>query len=311
MARWTGAGGRSLLRVDSAVSEGAHDRSPLATSHTPDRSVTGRSATRSIGGGTDCHSHPARTRRRRRHRRAATSGEGVAQHFGSKSAFGRHRHARRVRDQRRCRWHLYGGRGPRRLSDGSMRAATPARPDGASVSSGRVVPPRHPVAEGHVLAGTITNPSRTHRTFRVEALEFRYPRGRRIPVQAASATTNDLGTTASPDCRPALTWFAHPRPDTWQDDEGKNALTYAHTYFPGVTGFDQAQLLNLGVGKETGEINFAMRPRLAATITGVIRNADGEGVASQSIHAVAGDARRSAARGIRHRWPGGGTVRSG
>ena len=49
-----------------------------------------------------------------------------------------------------------------------------------------------------------------------------------------------------------------------------------------MTGFDQAQLLNLGVGKETGEINFAMRPgwRPPSPVLFAMRTA---GVASQSI----------------------------
>ena len=47
---------------------------------------------------------------------------------------------------------------------------------------------------GAVLAGTITDDiGEPYQGVRVEAVELRYVRGRRVPVQAASAITNDLG----------------------------------------------------------------------------------------------------------------------
>src|SRR5262245_2591207 len=134
---------------------------------------------------------------------------------------------------------------------------------------------------GAVIAGTITDDTGdAYAGVRVEAVEFRYMRGRRIATQAAAATTNDLGQYRIAGLLPGTYMLRASATDTWQDDEGRSTFVYAHTYFPGVTGTEQAQPLNVAVGQEIGNLNFAMRPGRPAIIRGIVRNANGEPVAS-------------------------------
>jgi hypothetical protein len=71
--------------------------------------------------------------------------------------------------------------------------------------------------------------------------------------------------------------------DTWQDDDGQQTYVYAHTYFPGVTQTAEARPISVAVGQQVTGLHFAMRPGLAARITGVMRDAAGNPIAGQAI----------------------------
>ena len=163
---------------------------------------------------------------------------------------------------------------------------------------------------GAVLAGTITDDtSDVYPGVRVEAVEFRYLRGRRIAVQAAAATTNDLGQYRIAGLHPGIYMVRAAATDSWQGDDDRSTFVYAHTYFPGVTGSEQAQQLTLNVGQEVGNLSFAMRPGRAAIVKGVVRNANGEPLASQSVtleRVIRGVGGELFGRG----GPGGGTTRT-
>jgi hypothetical protein len=138
---------------------------------------------------------------------------------------------------------------------------------------------------GAVLAGTVFDDTGdVYPSVRVEAIEFRYVRGRRLLVQAAAATTNDIGQYRISGLPPGTFFLRASTTDTWEGDDGQSTFVYAHTYFPGVTGHDQAQVVTVGVGQETQNLNFAMRPGRPATVTGVIHGATGEPLAAQTVN---------------------------
>jgi hypothetical protein len=141
------------------------------------------------------------------------------------------------------------------------------------------------LVRGGVLSGVISDDAGDlYPGVRVEALEFRYLRGRRVLVQANSAITNDLGQYRLPSLPPGIYFLRASSTDTWEGDDGANTFAYATTYYPGVTGSDQAEPLTLGIGQDLTNLNFALRPGRAATITGVLQTATGEPVPSQTIH---------------------------
>lgn len=164
---------------------------------------------------------------------------------------------------------------------------------------------------GAVFAGMVTDDTGDpYPNVRVEAVEHRYLRGRRMLLQAAATTTNDLGQYRLSGLQPGSYILRASTTDTWQDDEGQSTFVYAHTYFPGVTGSDQAQFVNIGVGQEIPNLSFAMRPGRPATINGVVRNDAGEPVGSQSI-TLERTTRGVGGALFSSGGPGGQTTRSG
>lgn len=138
---------------------------------------------------------------------------------------------------------------------------------------------------GSVLAGVVTDDTGDHYpAVRVEAVELRYIRGRRMPVQATSTLTNDLGQFRLSGLQPGTYFLRASTTDTWEGDDGKGTHAYAPTYFPGVTAFNEAQSLSVGIGQQMPSLDFSLRPGRAALITGVMQNANGEAMASQTIN---------------------------
>ena len=142
------------------------------------------------------------------------------------------------------------------------------------------------LVRGGVLGGVIVDDvGELYPGVRVEALEFRYLRGRRLLVQAASATTNDLGQYRIGGLSPGSYIVKASSTDTWESDDGAATHAYAVTYFPGTTSMDQAERVTLAIGQDLRNFNFAMRQGRAATITGLMQTAAGEPVAAQVINA--------------------------
>lgn len=140
------------------------------------------------------------------------------------------------------------------------------------------------LVRGGVLAGMVTDDQNDpFAGITVEAMEFRYLRGRRVLVQAASATTNDLGHYRLSGLPPGTYFLKASSTDTWESDEGTDTFAYAMTYYPGVTASDQAERVTLGAGQELSNLNFGVRAGRAATITGVMRTATGEPAALRTV----------------------------
>ncbi len=138
---------------------------------------------------------------------------------------------------------------------------------------------------GAVLAGTITDDvGEPYQGVRVEAVEFRYVRGRRVPVQAAAATTNDLGQYRLSGLAARHVSSFAPRPLTrGRTRRARTRMCMRTPTFRESPEAIRRSSSNLGVGQEMASLNFGMRAGRPATITGVIQNANGEPMASQAI----------------------------
>jgi hypothetical protein len=138
---------------------------------------------------------------------------------------------------------------------------------------------------GSVLAGRITDeigdPSPG---VRVEAVELRYVRGRRISVPAKVASTNDAGEYRLSGLEPGMYQIRASTTDIWEGDDGKETFAHAVTAFPGVAGSDAAQSLTLAVGQEISGLDFALIAGRAARITGVVEDANGQPMPSQVVN---------------------------
>jgi hypothetical protein len=138
---------------------------------------------------------------------------------------------------------------------------------------------------GGVLAGRITDEAGDPAPgVRVEALEYRYLRGRRVLVPARIATTNDIGEYRLSGLEPGSFRLRASSTDVWEDDDGKATYVFAVTYFPGVTGNDAPQAITLEVGQEVGGLDLRLVPGRAARVTGVVEDASGQPIGDQVVY---------------------------
>ena len=139
---------------------------------------------------------------------------------------------------------------------------------------------------GAVLAGRVTDelgdpsPGAT-----VEAVEFRYIQGRRVPVPARLTTTNDAGEYRLSGLEPGTYQVRASTTDVWEGEDGKATFVHAVTYFPGVTGAEQPQSINVSVGQEIPGLEVRLIAGRAARITGVLTDANGNPLAAQVVNA--------------------------
>jgi protocatechuate 3,4-dioxygenase beta subunit len=136
-----------------------------------------------------------------------------------------------------------------------------------------------------VLAGRITDEfGEPAPGVRVEALEPRFIRGRRVVVPARLATTNDIGEYRLGGLEPGSYQLRATARDVWESDDGKETFVFAVTYFPGVTASREARNITLGVGEEVAALDFPLSFGRAARVTGVVQDARGEPMAGQVVH---------------------------
>jgi hypothetical protein len=119
---------------------------------------------------------------------------------------------------------------------------------------------------------------------RVEALEMRSVRGRRLPVQAAYALTNDIGEFRMGGLNPGAYYLRASSTETWTSDDGRESFAYAQTFYPGAATLEDTQPLSIALGQQASGLDFALMPRPAQRITGMLVNAAGEPIAAQRIH---------------------------
>jgi hypothetical protein len=132
------------------------------------------------------------------------------------------------------------------------------------------------LVRGAVIAGTITDDAgMEYAGVRVDALEYRYMRGRRILVTAATTTTNDLGQFRLSGLAPGPYLIRASTLDTWMNDEGTAGYAFAPTYYPGVTAVSDSETVALAASQELTSLNFALRPGRAARITGSYQSTSG------------------------------------
>ena len=118
----------------------------------------------------------------------------------------------------------------------------------------------------------------------VEAVEIRYVRGRREPIAAGIATTNDIGQFRISGLEPGTYYLRAASVETWQSDDGREILAYAHTFYPGAAAPDQTRALTLPVGEQMGGLDFALVPGRAATVTGTLVSTTGEPLGGRQVN---------------------------
>jgi hypothetical protein len=105
-----------------------------------------------------------------------------------------------------------------------------------------------------------------------------------VLVQAASATTNDLGQFRVSNLAPGTYFLRASTPDTWESDDGQTAFAYATTYYPGVSSFDRAEPVTVAVGQELSAVDFSLQLGRSATVQGTMQSAAGEPLAAQTVN---------------------------
>jgi len=138
---------------------------------------------------------------------------------------------------------------------------------------------------GGVLAGRIADEQGDPAPdVRVEAVELRYIRGRRVAVAARITATNDAGEYRLSGLQPGSYQVRASTTEVWEGDDGKNTYVYALTYFPGVTSAEGPQSTSLSVGQEVSGLDFRLLAGRAAKITGILEDARGEPLAGQVVN---------------------------
>ena len=139
-----------------------------------------------------------------------------------------------------------------------------------SVSAGEVVRRiDFSLVRGAVIAGTISDDvGMEYPGVRVDALEFRYMRGRRIPVTAATTTTNDLGQYRLSGLPPGSYLIRASTMDTWTNNEGTASYAFVPTFYPGVNALSDSETITVAASQEQASLNFALRPGRTARIIG-------------------------------------------
>jgi len=138
---------------------------------------------------------------------------------------------------------------------------------------------------GSVLAGRITDEVGDPAPgVRVEALEYRYLRGRRLLVPARLTTTNDIGEYRLSGLEPGSFRLRASSTDAWESDEGKTTHVFAVTFYPGVTSGDTPQSIDLGVGQEIGGLDFRLVAGNAARVTGAVEDLNGTPLPDQQVY---------------------------
>src|SRR5688500_7880422 len=141
-----------------------------------------------------------------------------------------------------------------------------------------------PMFRAGVLAGRISDElGEPAPGARVEAIELRYMRGRRVPVAARIVSANDAGDFRIGGLEPGSYQIRATSTELWESDDGKQTLTYAPTMFPGLSA-DQAQSIGVAVGQEVSGLDFRLIVGRAARITGIVEDVNGAALPSQVVN---------------------------
>ena len=139
--------------------------------------------------------------------------------------------------------------------------------------------------KGGVISGRVVDETgEPTPNVRVEAVELRYIRGRRVAVAARITTTNDAGEYRLSGLDPGQYQVRASTTDVWESDDGKNTYVYALTYFPGVTAAERPESVTVAVGQEASGTDLRLVPGPAAGITGMLVGANGEPMAGEVVN---------------------------
>jgi hypothetical protein len=141
------------------------------------------------------------------------------------------------------------------------------------------------LVRGGVLSGRITDEAGDPAAgTRVEALEFRYIRGRRILVPARLTTTNDAGEYRLSGLDPGSYQVRASTTDVWEGDDGKETYAHVPTYFPGVAGTEQPASVNVALAAEVSGLDFHLIAGRAARVAGLVQDANGTALPGQVVN---------------------------
>jgi hypothetical protein len=158
---------------------------------------------------------------------------------------------------------------------------------------------------GGVLSGRVFDESGDPAPgVRVEAIEMRYIRGRRVPVPARIVyATNDAGDYRLSGLDPGNYQIRASTTDVWESDDGKASYVHAVTWYPGVTTGDRPETVAVAIGQEVPGLDLKLIPGLAARLTGVLLDASGRPMPSQEV--VLSVITRTVGGAIQSSGPGG------
>jgi protocatechuate 3,4-dioxygenase beta subunit len=139
---------------------------------------------------------------------------------------------------------------------------------------------------GGVLSGRVFDESGDPAPgVRVEAIELRYIRGRRVPVPARiQFATNDAGEYRLSGLDPGNYQIRASTTDVWESDDGKATYVHAMTWYPGVTTGDRPETVAVAIGQEVPGLDLKLVPGRAAKIAGVLLDAGGQPLAGQQVY---------------------------
>ena len=141
------------------------------------------------------------------------------------------------------------------------------------------------LVHGGVLSGRVNDESGDpYPGARVEAIELRYIRGRRVPVAARIAFTNDVGEYRLNNLEPGTFQIRASSTDLWEGDDGKSTYVHAVTYFPGVVSGERIETIAVAAGQEVSSLEIRLIAAAAARVTGTVLDAAGAPIAAQPVN---------------------------
>ena len=125
---------------------------------------------------------------------------------------------------------------------------------------------------------------------RVMAMRLVYFEGRKrlVPAQALAAQTDDAGQYRVLGLTPGIYYVSAETQETWTvlDQGVERVMAYAKTYFPGTTAFSDARPVTVAVAQEMSNIDLALVPGRAATISGMALDSLGRPLSGRQVQLV-------------------------
>ena len=141
------------------------------------------------------------------------------------------------------------------------------------------------LVRGGVMSGRVSDEAGDpYPGARVEAIELRYIRGRRVPVASRIAFTNDAGEYRLSGLETGAYQIRASSTDLWEGDDGKSTYVHAVTYYPGVLTGDRPDTISVAAGQEVSGLELRLIAGAAARVTGILQDASGGPLAGQQVN---------------------------
>lgn len=119
------------------------------------------------------------------------------------------------------------------------------------------------------------------------AMQWQYFSGRRqlVPISGGIGTrSDDTGYYRLQGVPPGDYYVMAASGETWAADEDPDVtFGFSPSYYPGVAGPGEAQLVRVGVGQDVASIDFSLVPVRSVTLSGIALGFDGAPLASTSV----------------------------